>query len=118
MYLEDIETLLSGMESNIYISSMADVDTCIGIFATGGKIPTADLSGNLLYREPFFQIIIRDTSFSSGWSRSEAILLYLTGKLHTVSTIKYSFKAKSDILDLGKDEKQRSQFSINFEVMM
>ena len=115
--LKDIKTLLTS-ESNIYIGDMPDTpNNLCCLYNTGGFDSRHSLgSSTATYDEPTFQIRIRDSSYSSGVTRCEAIMKALDGKTNqTINSKKYITIFKmGDINGLGKDSKNRSEFTLNF----
>lgn len=124
--LEDIETLLIGIESNIFIGEMPDskkvngndvnIDNAIAIYNTGGFNPEHTMDGGKI-SNPTFQIIVRDESYPNGITRCEAILNVLD--MVTNQNINGHFYLgifqQGDILSLGRDSKNRIKFSLNFK---
>ena len=107
--MTNIESILEDVEANIFISYFDDsIDNICVITPTGGYAPTYSFGG-VAYREPTFQIRIRDTSYANGYERAETIFELLNQHSDIYST--------SDILSLGKDDKNRSEFTLNFRVV-
>ena len=118
--IADIKTLLVGIESNIFLGDKPDApDNLICIYPSGGYNPLIDQIRSIIDR-PTFQIIIRDTSFSSAITRCEAIKLTLNGiSNQTIGGSFYlSIYQQGDILPLGKDSRNRIELSINFRTQI
>lgn len=114
--LEDMENLLSSIESNIYIGSKPDEpDNLICLYHTGGFPPVNMISGGIL-RQPTFSIIVRDVNYSSAYTRAEAIIGTLNGVVNTNDYI--SISLYNDIFQLGRDDNNRTELSINFRVVL
>lgn len=110
MDLTIIEALMTS-ETNIkigHIDSQSTANVCC-IRQYAGENPEIDLSGILKIRNPMIQIYVKDISYSSGYTRCENILTSLQGK-HS----NYELILQGDIVTLGKNEKQESEFTINF----
>jgi len=104
----DIKSLLTGV-SNVYIGSMPDTpDNAVCIYATGGY--PRSLSGTFV-EEPTFQIKVRNTSYSTGTTLCDTIKDALHGK---TSTKLLMIEQQGDILDIGRDESNRQEWTINF----
>jgi hypothetical protein len=115
--LNDISSLIT-TETYKYIGDMPDTpNNLICLFLTGGYDPEMDLSKNAITR-PTLQVRVRDTSYSSGVARCEAIQTLLRGVTNTEINGNYYIEIlqQSDILSLGKDDKNRSNFTINFKI--
>jgi len=104
----EVKTLLSTV-SNVTIGSMPDTpDNSVCIYNTGGY--PKSLSGTFM-SEPTFQIKVRNVSYAAAESLCETII----GLLHGKSTTKLlMIETQSEALDLGRDESNRSEMSINF----
>ena len=114
---EDISSLIT-LEASKYIGDMPDnPDNVLCIYETGGLEQEVDLNKNVISR-PTFMIKVRDTSYINGFARCDAI----KSNLNTVtnSTVNSSFYL--EILSvggtniLGKDERERWSFTLNFRV--
>ena len=104
----DIKSLLTGV-SNVYIGSMPDTpDNAVCIYATGGY--PRSLSGTFV-EEPTFQIKVRNTSYATGTTLCNTIKDALHGK---TSTKLLMIEQQGDILDIGRDESNRQEWTINF----
>ena len=105
----EVKTLLTTI-SNVYIGSMpATPNDCVAIYNTGGY-PRGLTATEL--EQVTFQIRVRSTSYATG----ETLCNTICDLLHGHSTTKILLiKQQSGILDLGRDESNRQEFSINFE---
>lgn len=103
-----IKTMLTSV-SNVFVGSIpATPDNVVGIYNTGGF--ARSLSGTKL-EEPTFQIRIRNSSYATGETLCNSIKDLLHGKTATGILI---IAQQGDILDLGRDEQNRQEFSMNF----
>ena len=104
----DIRTMLTSV-SNVFIGTMPDTpDNSVCIYPSGGY--ARSLSGTYL-EEPTFQIIVRNTSYSAG----ETLCNTIKDLLHGKSTTKIlMIESQSDILNLGKNESNLNEWSLNF----
>ena len=106
--ITEVESLLTTV-SNLYSGDMpATPDNCVCIYNTGGY--RKSLSGTEV-EEPTFMVKVRHTSYDTGLALCNTII----GLLHGSKTTKMlMIEAQSGILDLGKDESNRFEWSINF----
>jgi hypothetical protein len=104
----DVKTLLSTV-SNVYIGSMpATPDNSVCIYNTGGY--SRSLSGTEV-EEPTFQVKVRNTSYATG----ETLCNTIKDLLHGATSTKILMcEQQGDILDLGRDESNRQEWTINF----
>lgn len=106
--MSEVETLLSGV-SNIYIGSMPVLpDNVVALYNSGGY--ARELSGTKL-EQPTFQVRVRNISYDSGQTACNTVKDLLHGK--STSAI-LMIEQQGDIQDLGRDELNRSEFSLNF----
>ena len=107
--ISEAKTLLTSIGS-LYESSMPDTpDDCVCIYATGGY--PRSLSGTQL-EEPTFMIKVRkNQNYAAGVTLCETIKDLLHGKSTTKLLL---IEQQSDVLDIGRDEKNRHQWTINF----
>jgi hypothetical protein len=85
------------------------------IYDTGG-MP----QGQYAFERPNIQIRVRNTVYSTGYALCRDIKYYLHQKRHGENwngTTYISIETRSDILFLGQDEKNRYEWTINFQVM-
>ena len=116
--LTDIKSLITGIESNIYLNDKPDLPNNVAvIYLTGGEQSNFLLDNSLQIETRDFQVIIRDTSTNNAISRCEAIKNILDGVFNqTINSTKYlSIIKTTDILTLGKDDKKRIELAINFQ---
>lgn len=106
--ISEAETLLTSV-SNLYIGNLpATPDNAVSIRNSGGY--PRSLSGSFV-EEPTFQVRIRNASYVTGLALCETI----AGLLHGKTTTKLlMIEQQSDILDLGRDENDRNEWTINF----
>lgn len=117
--LVDMESLLTPIESDIYISSKPDTpDNLICLYRTGGFPVVNMLSGDTI-RYPTFQVLVRDVSYSNAYERAEAIISKLNGVVNTtINGNDYiSISLYNDIFSLGRDDNDRAELSVNFRVV-
>lgn len=114
--VKDIKTILSSIpninHNQIYLSFIPDKDEVIVISQTGGRgIDKADG-----VEEPYFQIFLRSTDYEVGYTT----LYYIRNYLNEVTGINgigfryLAFYETSNIIELGMDNKERYEFTINF----
>lgn len=115
--LENIATLISGVESSIYIGvrpSKAPDNVC-GIYRITGRPPERDLDGIITYRNPSIRIVVRDTDYIKAEARMEAILTTLNSVDGTYGIMQII--NESDIVSLGLDETKRCvEMYVNFSI--
>lgn len=119
--IDDIKTMLTGIESNIFMGSMPDTpDSLICIYNTGGFDPVRTLKNDLFLQQPTFQIMLRDSTYQNGYERCNSIINVLDGITNnTINGHFYlSIMQSGDILPLGDDSKKRKLFSINFNTQI
>ena len=107
--LTEIKTLLSGV-SNVKIGTMPDTpDNSVALYNTGGY--TRDLSGSMI-RQPTFMVKVRNADYASG----ETVCSTIANTLHGVhGTGNFLLIAQEgDIQDLGRDESNRQEWTLNF----
>lgn len=120
MLLEDIELLISNDESSIYIGE-APIDspnnTC-ALSSVGGRSPQHVLGQKkAIFRQPTIQVLIRDISYQNGEARAQNIVDILDGHTDVSSGILNVF-LEGDIVPIGRDEKNRAEFTILFRLMI
>jgi len=104
----EIKGLLTSV-SNVYIGSMpATPDQCVCIYNTGGY--NRSLSGTEL-EEPTFMVKVRAATYSAGETACNTI----KDLLHGATTTKLlMIQQQGDIQDIGRDENNRPEFTMNF----
>lgn len=114
----DMKTLL---DSGTYLGDMPDTpDNVQVLFETGGNSPDLTLDGNSVYENPTFQVRVRNTSYASGITACETIKAALAKVSNvTINGSKYLLvRQTTDILPLGRDTKNRIEFSMNFRCVV
>ena len=115
----DISTLLTA-ESNIFIGDMPDSPNSLAcIYQTSGFNQEINLNKESIER-PTLMIKVRDTSYVNGLSRCEVIKTAINKITNTTinTTFYIEIFVTGDINILGKDEKNRWQFSMNFRTRL
>lgn len=120
--LIDINTLITS-ETNKFIGDMPDTpNNAICLYSTGGYNSKHSLGDSVAptLEEPTFMIRVRDSSYASGNTRSEAITNLLNGKVNQTinNNIYLNIFMIGNINGIGKDDKNRSEFTINFRTKM
>lgn len=113
----DIKTLLTSIDPNVFRGSMPDSpDNVICLYDTGGYNPT-DTKDGREYERPTFQVKIRNISYDAGYAIAEKVkdALHLVRDKNINGHFYSEIKQMTDILSLGKDTKERSEFTVNFE---
>lgn len=120
---EDIKDILEASSAGLDLEFGTDMfiglmpekpDNCIVIVDTGGFPPAPKYT----YRYPTLQIRSRNNNNKSAWTELDDI----SGVLHALyeetwnSTRYIQILAQTEPLFLGQDERQRFQYSINFEI--
>lgn len=104
----EVKSLLTGV-SNVYIGFMPSTpDNAVSIYNTGGY--PRSLTGTEV-EEPTFMIKVRNTSYQTGEALCNTILGLLSGSKTTKLLM---VEAQGGIQDLGRDENNRAEFSLNF----
>ena len=104
----EVKSLLTTV-SNVYIGSMpATPDQCVCIYNTGGY--SRDLSGTQV-EEPTFQVKVRAATYTAGETLCNTVMDLLHGKSTTKLLM---IQSQSAILDIGRDENNRPEFTMNF----
>ena len=114
----DIKTLLTGINTNIYRNDRPDTpDNLIVIYNTGGQ-PALHSVGvkSPSLEKPTFQVLVRNTSHDTTETQVEAVKDALDGLTKTTinGTLYEVIFLEGDIIHLGKDDRERTQFTINF----
>lgn len=110
--LTDVQALMTGV-SNISIGSMPDTpDNSVCLYLTGGY--ARSLSGTMV-EEPTFQVRVRNTSYETGESLCCTIKDLLHGKNNTGKFL--MIEQQSDVMELGRDTSERSEWTINFRCL-
>jgi len=112
-YLEDNSIGTVGVD--IFVDFLPDDDNnVIAIYNTGGETPDIDIPvGN-----PTFEVLVRNESTATAYSKITSIvnLLHQKYNLELIADGNYYYYIllTGEINLLGKDEKQRSEYSANF----
>ncbi len=112
----DVKTLLTSIDSNIYIGEMPTTpDNITCLFESGGFAPDLTHDGGI-YQKPTFQVRVKDLVYATAIIKLEAIKLALCNVSNvTINGTKYlSIRQTSDIMPFGRDANNRAEFSINF----
>ena len=116
--LEDVELLITGLESVIYISGFPSdsPDNICTLYLIPGRPPQHVFGQKApAYRQPSFQVRIRDNSYQLALDRITAIIEELDG--HNGINGIMQILAESDIIPLGKDSKERNELICNFNAL-
>jgi hypothetical protein len=101
--------------TNLFIASMPDTpNTCSVIVDTGGFG-----QGQYGYEYPSLQILHRSTDYTTGYDfmRDVKYRLHYNRNNEVWNGTRYiQIAVTSDILYLGQDDKNRYQFSLNFQI--
>lgn len=114
-----IKANLPVTETSVYtgIIPTDSPNVTLGLFLTGSYGDIVTSSGKpVAIRKSTFQIIVRDSSYSNGIARCEAIFALFSHQGIDSSGLNYYITSKSDIISLGKDAINNSEFSMNFDV--
>jgi hypothetical protein len=105
---DEVKTIINSLGSVFIASTPASPDTCITITPTGGY-PRGFTESKLSY--PTFQIKVRSLSYATGRALCDTV----KNTLHGYKGGKFLIiRQQGDILSLGKDSSNRSEWSINF----
>lgn len=119
--IADVKTLLAGVDTtNCYLGDMPNLpDNIIALYNTGGFPPNLTLDG-CKYENPTFQVRVRNLSYVAGIAKCEAIKYALASVSNiTINATRYlAIRQMSDILSMGKDSNNRTEFSINFQAVL
>ena len=116
--LEDVELLITGIEPVIYISAFPSdsIDNICSLYLIPGRPPQHVFGQKKpAFRQPSFQVRIRDNSYQLALDRLTAIIEELDG--HNGINGIMQIMAESDIIPLGKDTKDRSELICNFNAL-
>lgn len=118
----DMATLATGVTSIIYLNDRPDTPDDLLVFSNSGGFDTMhNLGGgvsNYAAERPTFQILIRNSSSATAITWAESLKGIYNGLTATTinSNLYISVFMIGDINSLGKDDRGRSMFSLNFEV--
>jgi hypothetical protein len=126
-FLEDIAALLntSGVvvypgtsaTRTCYVGEMPDApDALVCLYARAGRSRTLYSGGEL--RKPDLHVEVRAATYSAALSKMEAVCaaLHRQGDMIVNGTLYVSILAASEMTPLGKDARNRTIMSQNFEV--
>lgn len=116
--LDDLVSYMDGngigtVGTNLFRSYMPTSPVnCVAVIETGGPQPNKELP----LKKPTFQVLIRNSSYSAGKTKLNAVRSLLQQKSQTQigSTFFLYILAISEGGHLGRDERGADQFSINF----
>lgn len=119
--ISDVAEYLEGQSlgtvgTDIFESYLPDsVNSCIGVFDTGGLQPDHDLPT----KEPTFQVLIRAISYSAGKTKLDSVRSALHKQanvtLFSGGTYFYFIFAISEGGHIGRNANGQDEFSINFQ---
>ena len=116
----DMKSKLTGVTSDIYLNDMPDTpDSCLAIFNSGGA-PSLHAMDQITAERPSFQVRIRNVSAATAITWAESVKDALDGlATETINSNLYIVVfLEGDILNLGKDDRGRSNLSLNFITMV
>lgn len=115
---QDIKTLLTDINSNVYRNDRPDKpDNVLVVYNTGGQTSLHAMSIQPpALEKPTFQVFIRNSSYDTAETQAESVKNALNGvtKTNINSNLYEAIFMEGDVLHLGKDNRERTQFSINF----
>lgn len=112
-----LESEVSGLteNTNLFVGAMPDrPSNAVSIYATGGGP-----QGQYNYENPNVQILVRNKGYTAGYEICRKIKYALHDKRNgeTWNGTRYiQIRCRSDILELGRDDKNRMRWSINFRL--
>jgi len=117
--IEDVKDMLvSGLSyvfgTDLFKASMPKTpNDCVCLFDTGG-VPKEQYG----YEKPNLQVLLRNKDYDEGYAALRDIKYFLDEKNgETWNSTKYIIiRTRSDILYLGQDDKNRYQWSLNFQI--
>jgi hypothetical protein len=112
--IEDVKDILEGetglvLGTDLFLAEEPEEpDNLIALHDTGGAPPDP-----VDYRQPTFQVLVRDRDYLSAWSRVNDVLGVLLNEGARVAGNTYhtGFWLDSDVISLGKDETGRFRLS-------
>lgn len=112
-YLEDQS--IGTVGTDIFLSKLVDTpDNVVVILDTGGAKPDVYIPTGV----PDFQVYVRNKSYASGKAKIDSIvdLLHRKANETLISGGKffYYITLATEVLYIGRDDKSRSEFSVNF----
>ena len=114
----DVKVLLDDINATIYRNDKPDtIDNLMVISNTGGQ-PALHSMGVKppSLEKPTFQVLIRNTSHDTAESQAEAVKNVLDGLTkRTINSNLYEvIFMEGDLIHLGRDDRERTQFTLNF----
>ncbi len=100
--------------TNLFVISLPPkVNNAVCIFDTGGQ-PQEQYG----YEKPNIQLFVQNTDYVTGYALIRDIKYFLNQKNNELwnGTQYIIIQTRSDILYLGQDEKNRYQWSLNFQI--
>lgn len=107
---------LGTLNTDIFVGFLPPApDNAIMVLASGGVATPDELVG---IKQPTFQVTVRNSNYENGLSKIDSIRTLLNGVLNTAinpgQTHFLNIMANSEPGHLGKDDRGRQLFSINF----
>ena len=119
--LEGIESLISDIESTIYIGNFPPtaVNNICTIYNAGGREALHSMGEQTGIRQPSIQIRVRDESHSNGYNRCNAIIDALDGLTNQTADdlLILLIVLETDIMDIGKSDRNLSEFTFSFKLL-
>ena len=115
--ISDIAKQINGLSDNVYLDDMPDTpDNSICIYNISGEAPRHSMNSKIV--RPFFKVVVRNTSSADAITLTQSIKNELDGLCATAISFNLyiSIFLRSNVITLGKDNRNRSQFSLDFEV--
>lgn len=111
---------LGTVGTNVFKQNIPDQpDTAICIYDTGGGVPSLTMGDDT--DSPSFQVLSRSTSASTALTSLQTVFRGLHGLTEVTIQglhVKLFWALQSNPVSLGRDEKQRFQFVMNFRAMV
>lgn len=116
-YIQDQGKQIGGVDlslsSNLFKSELPDSpDNCVALFDTGGLEPDMELPTG----DPTFQILVRAASYEAAHNCIQELrnLLHQKRNVTIGGTYYYFIYLMGEPGSLGRDAKNRDEFSVNF----
>jgi len=116
---KDVKTLIASINTNTYTNDMPDApDNCVCIYNTGGYETEYVMNNDIDYERPTIQIRVRNTSYETADAQLVAIKQILDKQSETtINSTKYmTFYCISDILRIGRNDRERTVLAVNYEI--
>ena len=119
--LDDIKTLIpsdAAEASSVFLGSYPDSpDNIVTLYRSGGFDRSRSFT-NREYENPSVQVRVRDISYARANDKMEIIKDALDGLTEqSINGNRYlSIMQQGDVLPLGRDDKNRTELSLNFRV--